>query len=321
MKGRRGQPPAPADPSRKSGRDLHRDSDAVADLGRHADRRQSLATGTRKVLIEGGADARYVPTGHLVYVRRSTLMAVPFDPRDLTVSGGPVALSSDVMQAANMTHTARDSGAGQFSIAASGSLAYVPGGIYFPGSLARVDGSIGPYRGARGAAGRLHLPTTVAPRNRVLVSIQGDRKIWIYDVVAGRPQGSRRKAEARRPSGLLTARASRSAHRLPERKPVLGAGGWHRDSRAPHQEPLFHRASAWSPDGRFSPSSRLRQNQYDILTFPSAGQRSPYLLCGHDSMRATPNSRRTAAGWRMPPTRPVDQRFTCSPIRGRVPGR
>jgi serine/threonine-protein kinase len=42
---------------------------------------QSLATGDRKVLIEGGADARFVSTGHLVYLRTGTLMAVPFDPQ------------------------------------------------------------------------------------------------------------------------------------------------------------------------------------------------------------------------------------------------
>ena len=40
---------------------------------------QSLATGERKILIKGGADARYVPTGHLVYMRVGTLMAVPFN--------------------------------------------------------------------------------------------------------------------------------------------------------------------------------------------------------------------------------------------------
>ena len=48
---------------------------------------QSLATGERKVLIEGGADARYIPTGHLVYMREGTLMAVPFNLDRLAVTG------------------------------------------------------------------------------------------------------------------------------------------------------------------------------------------------------------------------------------------
>ncbi len=40
---------------------------------------QSLETGERKTLLETAADARYVPTGHLVYMRLGNLMAAPFD--------------------------------------------------------------------------------------------------------------------------------------------------------------------------------------------------------------------------------------------------
>ena len=41
---------------------------------------QSLASGERKTLIDGGgSDARYVPTGHLVYALSGVLFAVPFD--------------------------------------------------------------------------------------------------------------------------------------------------------------------------------------------------------------------------------------------------
>ena len=39
-----------------------------------------------------GADARYVPTGHLVYALGNTLLAVPFDVAQLAVTGGPSAL-------------------------------------------------------------------------------------------------------------------------------------------------------------------------------------------------------------------------------------
>ena len=43
---------------------------------------QSLETGVRKLLIESGSDARYVPTGHIVYASGGTLFAVPFDLRE-----------------------------------------------------------------------------------------------------------------------------------------------------------------------------------------------------------------------------------------------
>lgn len=50
---------------------------------------QSLKTGARKRLVERGSDAQYVPTGHLVYVTDTTLFAVPFDVRTLTVTCTP----------------------------------------------------------------------------------------------------------------------------------------------------------------------------------------------------------------------------------------
>ena len=54
---------------------------------------QSLRTGERTLLVEGGSDARYIPTGHLVYALGSVLFAVPFDVDRLEVSGGPVPLA------------------------------------------------------------------------------------------------------------------------------------------------------------------------------------------------------------------------------------
>jgi serine/threonine-protein kinase len=53
---------------------------------------QSLSTGERTVLVEGGGDARYLPTGHLVYALDDGLFAIAFDPDSLTVSGGAVPL-------------------------------------------------------------------------------------------------------------------------------------------------------------------------------------------------------------------------------------
>ena len=59
----------------------------------------SLETGARKVLVAGGRDARYVPSGHLVYVLDGTLLAVPFDVDRLEVTGGAVPMSEGVVTA------------------------------------------------------------------------------------------------------------------------------------------------------------------------------------------------------------------------------
>ncbi len=83
---------------------------------------QSLKTGERKTLIEGGADGRYVPTGHLVYVLRGTLFAVPFNLAKLEVSAGPVPIIEGVRRVA-----AASVGTAHFVFSKSGSLVYLPG--------------------------------------------------------------------------------------------------------------------------------------------------------------------------------------------------
>ena len=49
-----------------------------------------LKTRKWRVLMQDAADARYLPTGHLVFLRQGTLMAVPFDLNSLDVTGQPV---------------------------------------------------------------------------------------------------------------------------------------------------------------------------------------------------------------------------------------
>ncbi len=59
----------------------------------------SLVTGERRTLVHGGTDARYVPTGHLVYVRERTLFALPFDVANVEATPGAVPLVEDGVQA------------------------------------------------------------------------------------------------------------------------------------------------------------------------------------------------------------------------------
>src|SRR5207245_159650 len=47
----------------------------------------STASGQRKTVQRGGFHARYVPTGHIVYIHEGTMFAVPFDLRRLEVTG------------------------------------------------------------------------------------------------------------------------------------------------------------------------------------------------------------------------------------------
>ena len=82
---------------------------------------QSLATGDRTDLGEG-SDARYLETGHLIYVVSGSLYAVPFDLRTLTFTGDRAQVIRGVRRAAgNFT------GAAALSVADNGTLIYVEG--------------------------------------------------------------------------------------------------------------------------------------------------------------------------------------------------
>ncbi len=78
----------------------------------------SLQTGERRVLMKGGTCARYVPTGHIVYVDNKTLYAVPFDLEKLKVIGSAVPVAQDIMTSG--------SGSAQCAISTDGTLAFIP---------------------------------------------------------------------------------------------------------------------------------------------------------------------------------------------------
>jgi eukaryotic-like serine/threonine-protein kinase len=78
--------------------------------------------GPAHVLVRGGSDVVYVPTGHLVYAVGEVLFAVPFDADTLATRGGPVPIVTGVRRAAAPdvnTATA------QFGVSAGGTLVYL----------------------------------------------------------------------------------------------------------------------------------------------------------------------------------------------------
>jgi serine/threonine-protein kinase len=82
---------------------------------------QSLKTRERKTLFTGGSDARYVPTGHIVYALGGNLFAYAFDARKLKLTNGPISILQGVRSSAPTPS------ATFFSFSNNGYLAYVPG--------------------------------------------------------------------------------------------------------------------------------------------------------------------------------------------------
>ena len=149
-----------------------------------------LATGERRVLVEGGADARYVSTGHIAYLKSGTLMAVPFDLRSLQVTGTPVAVVEGVMQGINAPNTADETGAGQFGVSASGTLLYVTGGVGRPleSTWVWVD-----RKGAEQPLSAIPTGPYLYPRlspdeQKIAVTVRrGAPDVWLYDVIRAAP--------------------------------------------------------------------------------------------------------------------------------------
>ena len=78
----------------------------------------SLQTGDRSPLIDGGANPRYSPTGHIVYASRGGLRAVAFDVDRLEVTGEPVLVLEGI-------NVAQGLNTADFAFSDTGSLVYV----------------------------------------------------------------------------------------------------------------------------------------------------------------------------------------------------
>jgi len=93
----------------------------------------SLETGEQKILIEAGRQARYLPTGHLIYEQAATgnLMAVAFDLATLEITSDPVPVLQGVRQVVP--------GYVDYAVSDEGTLVHVPDLGASGYSLAWVD--------------------------------------------------------------------------------------------------------------------------------------------------------------------------------------
>jgi serine/threonine-protein kinase len=94
---------------------------------------EARESGARREILRGG-DARYVPTGHLVFALDTVLYAVAFDLATQEVRGGPVPILESVQRTTR--GSLGQAGGANFDFSRDGTLVYVPGGV-LPGDLPR----------------------------------------------------------------------------------------------------------------------------------------------------------------------------------------
>ncbi len=133
-----------------------------------------------RILIQGGGNARYVSTGHLVYVRSGALLSVAFDLSRLSVTGTPASVI-DGMQTDPV-------GQAPYSVSETGTLLYEPRGDFKAGAkLAVVDskGNIRPITDGRD----FPLEFSLSPNGRYVAAnvIAANDDVWIYDTARGTP--------------------------------------------------------------------------------------------------------------------------------------
>ena len=118
--------------------------------------------------------ARYLPSGHLVYGSAGDIIAVPFELATLETSGPPVPVVQNVYEG-------RNSSAVAFAASDDGTLVFVGGGTQHRLVLVDRNGRSRPLAPERGA---FRIPRFSPNGQQVSVAIDDDPRdshIWIYD--------------------------------------------------------------------------------------------------------------------------------------------
>jgi serine/threonine-protein kinase len=140
----------------------------------------ALDSGTRKVVLEGASDGRYLPTGHLVYARGGTVFAAPFDLRRLQAGPEAPVIEGVRRGLSSVAH---------FAVSQDGVLAYVPGAAstsLVPAGLALADrsGTVSPLALRPGS---YDYPRASPDGKSVAFQLsQGGRaSVWVYALAGG----------------------------------------------------------------------------------------------------------------------------------------
>ena len=139
---------------------------------------QPLPSGARKILLRGGYYGRYVPSGHLVFIREGTLFAAPFDLNRLEVTGPAVPAVEGILASPAVT------GGAQFAVGGNGALVYVLGQLVSNNAPIQWMDRSGKLTSLRSMPANWSNPVFSPDGTRLAFDIGDGRQsdIWVYDI-------------------------------------------------------------------------------------------------------------------------------------------
>jgi eukaryotic-like serine/threonine-protein kinase len=243
---------------------------------------QSLETGERHDIADG-AQARYVPSGHIVFVRGASLWAIPFDLDRLIATGPAVPVVADLGAG-----TQPISSNSIFTIAPTGTLVYSQNPEIAGQRLAWVDRD-GQEDAVPIAPSRSFGNPRLSPDGRRLVLVRRDEsgssntEIWIYDLATNTERQLTFDPAANvypiwTPDGQrIVFSSNRAGGRNLFWRPADGSG---RDERLT-TSPNIQSPWAWSSDGmNLIFAERNPATDMDIAVLSMSGDRQTRALIG-----------------------------------------
>ena len=230
----------------------------------------SIASGQRKTVERGGFYARYLASGHVVYMHEGTLFAVPFDLKRLEVTGQPAPILEGVV-------TATINGGAQFSFSDAGNLVYVAGRGSQNVSIYWMDHE-GKFQPLRETPGGYYNPAFSPDGKRLALEIfDGKRRdIWVYewerDTLTRLTFGGEGNAyPAWTPDGQRIVYSSQEKGGAPNLW-WIRADGVGDAQRLTQSKNLAQFQESWSPDGKVLAFRQLNSGTgNDIMTLPIEG--------------------------------------------------
>jgi serine/threonine-protein kinase len=233
---------------------------------------QSLSTGRRALLVQGGTDPHYLKSGYLVYAHGGALMAVPLDVKSLKTSGQPVRVLDNIVESPD--------GAAQLAVARSGDTVYVPAAASSTERrLLSVDRSGTSV--ALAAPPRAYSTPRLSPDgSRFVVTISGaSDDLWVYESATGSLQQLTFDSDAAAPVWMPDAAAARVTFSWSKDGPPnlfsIALGQPSREERLASSE-YRQTAGSFSPEGHTLAYAESRpETGRDIWLLPLDGERKP----------------------------------------------